>query len=42
MASHGKFQKEASDTFLLTYDGKLSMDTLQGNMASTTYRDQLV
>lgn len=42
VASHGKFQKEASDTFLLTYDGKLSMDTLQGNMASTTYRDQPV
>jgi CHAT domain-containing protein/Tfp pilus assembly protein PilF len=42
VASHGKFQKEASDTFLLTYDGKLSMDTLQGNIASTTYRDQPV
>jgi CHAT domain-containing protein/Tfp pilus assembly protein PilF len=42
VASHGKFQKDASDTFLLTYDGKLSMDTLQGNIASTTYRDQPV
>jgi CHAT domain-containing protein/Tfp pilus assembly protein PilF len=42
VASHGKFQKDAQDTFLLTYDGKLSMDTLQGDMASTTYRDQPV
>jgi CHAT domain-containing protein/Tfp pilus assembly protein PilF len=42
VASHGKFQKDAQDTFLLTYDGKLSMDTLQGNMASTTYREQPV
>jgi len=42
VASHGKFQKDAQNTFLLTYDGKLSMDTLQGDMASTTYRQQPV
>ena len=40
VASHGKFQSEVSNTFLLTYDGKLNMDTLEGYMASTTYRDQ--
>jgi len=42
VASHGKFQKDAENTFLLTYDGKLNMDTLQGYMASTTYREQPV
>jgi CHAT domain-containing protein len=42
VASHGKFQSEVRDTFLLTYDGKLNMDTLEGYMASTTYRDQPV
>ena len=42
VASHGEFQKDAENTFLLTYDGKLNMDTLQGYMASTTYREQPV
>lgn len=42
VASHGKFQSDVQNTFLLTYDGKLSMDTLKGYMASTTYRDQPV
>jgi len=42
VASHGKFQQDARNTFLLTYDGKLNMDTLEGYMASTTYRDQPV
>jgi CHAT domain-containing protein len=42
VASHGKFQKDAQNTFLLTYDGKLNMDTLQSDMASTTYREQPV
>ena len=42
VASHGKFEKDARNTFLLTYDGKLNMDTLQGYMASTTYREQPV
>jgi CHAT domain-containing protein len=42
VASHGKFQKDARNTFLLTYDGKLNMDTLQSDMASTTYREQPV
>ena len=42
IASHGKFQSDVQSTFLLTYDGKLSMDTLEGFMASTTYRDQPV
>lgn len=42
VASHGKFQNDVRDTFLLTYDEKLSMDTLEGYMASTTYREQPV
>ncbi len=42
IASHGKFQSDVQDTFLLTYEGKLNMDTLEGYMASTTYRDQPV
>ena len=42
VASHGKFQSDVRDTFLLTYDSKLNMDTLEGYMASTTYRDQPV
>jgi len=42
VASHGKFQSDIQDTFLLTYDGKLNMDTLEGYMASTTYREQPV
>ena len=42
VASHGKFQSDVRNTFLLTYDGKLNMDTLEGFMASTTYREQPV
>jgi len=42
VASHGSFQSDVRNTFLLTYDGKLNMDTLESYMASTTYRDQPV
>lgn len=42
VASHGEFESDISDTFVLTYDGKMSMDRLEGYMASTTYRDQPV
>lgn len=42
VASHGKFEDDARKTFLLTYDGKLNMDMLEANMASTTYREQPV
>ena len=42
VASHGKFQSDVESTFLLTYDGKLNMNTLESFMASTTYRDQPV
>jgi len=42
VASHGQFQSDVRNTFLLTYDGKLSMDTLRGYMARTTYRRQPV
>ena len=38
VASHGKFQHDVRDTFLLTYDGKIDMDSLESYMASTTYR----
>jgi CHAT domain-containing protein len=42
VASHGKFQSDVSNTYLLTYDGKLNMNTLEGYMASTKYRDNPV
>ena len=42
VASHGKFEKDSRNTFLLTYNGRLDMDTLEGFMASTTYREQPV
>ena len=38
VASHGKFKHDVRDTFLLTYDGKINMDSLESYMASTTYR----
>jgi CHAT domain-containing protein len=42
VASHGEFQENARNTFLLTYDGRLNMDMLEGYMATTTYREQPV
>jgi len=42
VASHGEFQSDVRDTYLLTYDGKLNMNALEGYMASTKYRDQPV
>jgi len=42
VASHGEFESDVKDTFVLTYDGKMSMDRLQGYMSSTTYRDKPV
>ena len=42
VASHGEFESDVKDTFVLTYDGKMSMDRLEGYMSSTTYRDKPV
>lgn len=42
VASHGKFKHDVRDTFLLTYDGKINMDLLEGYMASTAYRERPV
>jgi CHAT domain-containing protein len=42
VASHGKFDEDSSNTFLLAYDGKLNMDALEGFMAGTTYREKPV
>ena len=33
IASHGQFQSESKDTFLLAYDGKMTMDRLKGPWA---------
>ena len=38
IASHGKFKSDVRNSFLLTYDGKIDMDSLENYMASTKYR----
>lgn len=40
IASHGQFNSDASKTFLLTYDGKLTMDQLEKLIAPSRYRDE--
>lgn len=42
IASHGKFKSDVRSTFLLTYDSKINMDTLETYMAGTKYRDKPV
>ena len=42
IASHGKFKSDVRSTFLLTYDSKINMDTLEAYMAGTKYRDKPV
>jgi CHAT domain-containing protein len=42
VASHGQFEPDVRDTFLLTYDGRLTMDALEGYMAATGLREQPV
>ncbi len=42
IASHGQFTKEASNSFLLTYDGQLNMDALESYMSITGVRKQPV
>jgi CHAT domain-containing protein len=40
IATHGQFRARASDSFLLTYDGKLSLDRLAVLVERTRYRDR--
>ena len=42
IASHAKFKSDVRNTFLLTYDSKINMDSLEKYMASTTYRTRPV
>lgn len=42
IASHGQFDSDVTKTFLLTYDTKLSMDTLGRLMGLTTFRENAV
>lgn len=42
IASHGKFKSDVRNTFLLTYDSKINMDTLETYIASTKYRKRPV
>ena len=39
IASHGQFQSESKDTFLLAYDGKMTMDKLEGYVGLLRFRD---
>ena len=38
IASHGKFKQDVRNSFLLTYDGKINMDSLEKYMTSTKFR----
>jgi CHAT domain-containing protein len=40
IASHGQFSSDPAKTFLLTYDGKLTMDQLEKLIAPSRYRDE--
>ena len=42
VASHGEFGPNAQSTFLLTHDGKINLNELEGILGGTTYRDQPV
>ena len=42
IASHGQFASEVNNTFLLTFDGKLTMDRLESFMGLSRYREQPV
>jgi CHAT domain-containing protein len=39
IASHGQFQSEGKDTFLLAYDGKLTMDRLEEYVGMLRFRE---
>lgn len=40
IASHGQFESDVRQSFLLAYDGKLTMDGLENMIAPSRYRDQ--
>ena len=40
IASHGQFNSDPKKTFLLTYDGKVSMDELEKLIAPSRYRNE--
>ncbi|MBW2383279.1 MAG: CHAT domain-containing protein [Deltaproteobacteria bacterium] len=40
IASHGEFSAEASESYLLTYDGRISMDQLGALVGTTRFREQ--
>jgi CHAT domain-containing protein len=40
IASHGQFESDVRQTFLLAYDGKLTMDGLEKLISPSRYRDQ--
>ncbi len=40
IASHGQFQSDVKQTFLLSYDGKLTMDNLEKLISPSRYREQ--
>lgn len=40
IASHGKFEREVKNSFLLTFDDKLTMDHLNQVIGRFRYRDQ--
>ena len=40
IASHGEFKSKVEDSFLLTYDGRLTMDRLARDVGLSKYRDQ--
>ncbi|MEO5632140.1 MAG: CHAT domain-containing protein, partial [Nitrospiraceae bacterium] len=40
IASHGQFQSEGKDTFLLAYDGKLTMDRLEEYVGMLRFREE--
>lgn len=42
MASHGQFDRDLDKTFLLTYDGRLTMDALESFMAVSRFREKPV
>jgi CHAT domain-containing protein len=40
LATHGEFSRDAGQSYLLTYDGRLDMDDLEKYMSMTTFREQ--
>ena len=42
IASHGQFSRNPKETFLLTYDGRLTMDLLEQYLNASKYREQAV